>query len=86
VGNLRISYRVNQQEYSRLGLAISRRYGNAVQRNRLKRQLRNDFRTSDCHSMGIDMLIIPATNAKQMQSAGHDLLQAITQIRRQIAF
>jgi len=84
VGNLRIIYRTNQLEHCRLGLAVSRKYGNAVQRNRLKRQLRNTFRTSDCHAMGVDMLIIPATNAGQMQFPANDLMQAIATIRRKL--
>jgi len=65
-----------------LGLAVSRKYGNAVQRNKLKRQLRNTFRTSGCHAMGVDMLITPATNANRMQSAADHLMQAIAIIRR----
>jgi len=84
VGNLRIVYRLNQLEYSRLGLAVSRKYGNAVQRNKLKRQLRNYFRICDCHATGIDMLIIPATNASHMQHATTDFMQAITLIQRKV--
>jgi len=83
VGHLRIIYQANKLDYSRLGLAISRKYGNAVQRNRLKRQLRSYFRLCDCHSIGIDMLIIPATNANHMQDATNDLMQALMLIRRQ---
>jgi len=84
VGNLRIIYHFNQLEYCRLGLAISRKYGNAVQRNRLKRQLRNNFRLCDCHTMGVDMLIIPVVNANHMQYAANDLMQAISMIRRKV--
>jgi len=84
VDHLRIIYQTNQLDHSRLGLAVSRKYGNAVQRNRLKRQLRDYFRTCDCHSMGIDMLIIPATNANHMHEAAIDLMRAIKMIRRQL--
>ncbi|MFQ5344991.1 MAG: ribonuclease P protein component [Mariprofundus sp.] len=84
VGNLRIVYRSNKLEHCRLGLAVSRKYGNAVQRNRLKRQLRNTFRISECHTMGVDMLIIPACNADQMRSAANDLMRAIDSIQRRL--
>jgi len=84
MGHLRIIYQANQLGHSRLGLAVSRKYGNAVQRNRLKRQLRNYFRMCDCHSTGIDMLIIPVANANHMQNAANDLMQAVMLIRRKL--
>ncbi|MFQ5519333.1 MAG: ribonuclease P protein component [Mariprofundus sp.] len=83
VGNLRITYRPNQLGFSRLGFAVSRKYGNAVQRNYFKRQLRERFRTSDCHALGLDVLIIPATDAKRMVNVADDFLQALTIMHRQ---
>jgi len=85
VGQLRITYRANQLEYSRLGFAVSRKYGNAVQRNRFKRQLRNYFRTSGCHALGMDMLIIPASNASQMEYPTNDLRQGLALIQRKLS-
>jgi len=84
VGKLRITYRTNRLEYSRLGFAVSRKYGNAVQRNRFKRQLRDCFRSSDCHLMGLDLLIIPASNALQMEYPRHDFRQALALIQRKV--
>jgi ribonuclease P protein component len=41
---LRVHYRPNGRELSRLGLVVSRRVGDAVVRNRVKRLLREVFR------------------------------------------
>ncbi|MDQ6989322.1 MAG: ribonuclease P protein component [Mariprofundaceae bacterium] len=54
----------NHDGYARLGLAVSRKYGNAVQRNRLKRCLRSAFRQHDMRTLGMDILIIPSPKLK----------------------
>ncbi len=78
-GAFRLVYRLNHLGDSRLGLAVSRKYGNAVQRNRLKRQLRDVFRKSHL-TADVDILVIPSVNAAQMKNAAHDFTEALASI------
>ena len=81
--SIRLVYRFNNLGFSRLGLAVSRKFGNAIQRNRFKRQLREVFRTGDSRSRGIDILAIPRVNAASCMAAAHDFSEALAMIRDQ---
>ncbi|NOR72989.1 MAG: ribonuclease P protein component [Mariprofundaceae bacterium] len=60
VDNLRFIYRKNHLSHARLGLAVSRKYGNAVKRNALKRLLRERFRQHSVQAIPVDILAFPA--------------------------
>ena len=47
-----------EQDNSRLGLAVSRKYGNAVRRNRFKRIIRDQFRHTE-FKQSVDILVVP---------------------------
>jgi ribonuclease P protein component len=50
----------NAEGFARLGVAVSRRTGNAVFRNRIKRRLRDVFRRSrGLLPVGVDYVVVP---------------------------
>ncbi|MDX8414537.1 MAG: ribonuclease P protein component [Mariprofundales bacterium] len=74
---LRLVYRRNDRSHARLGLAVSRKYGNAVQRNRLKRMLRSAFRQHPICRCGWDILIMPQSPPSVLAKQGFSLANAL---------
>lgn len=61
---LRIWVTPNDAARTRLGISVGKRHGNAVQRNRFRRMIREAFRLSrDDLPAGIDVVCIPRENA-----------------------
>ena len=56
----------NGLEINRLGISVSKKVGNSVVRHRIKRIIRESFRTScDCWEDGCDIVIIARKEAKE---------------------
>ena len=65
-------------DHSRLGVTASRKYGNAVTRNKMKRKLREFFRVRQAFlSPPRDIVIIPKSRAQELSFA-----QIVTELER----
>ena len=69
----------NDDSRTRLGLAVSKRCGNSVQRNRLKRRLREAFRLSRAElPTGLDLVIQPRADTPIQLAALRQSLISLT--------
>jgi ribonuclease P protein component len=73
----------NDLPYLRLGLSVSRKYGGAVRRNRLRRLYREAFRlTRHLMPTGLDLILIPRGAGEATLA---DLLAALPKLVGQVA-
>ena len=68
LGDLIVRYLPNDLGHPRFGLTVSRRVGNAVTRNRVKRYLREAIRKQRKRIPGLDIVVIAKPSAKHCDS------------------
>ncbi len=77
----------NGLAWTRLGLSVSRKYGGAVARNRLRRLYREAFRLSKRDlPAGLDLVLIPRSpNEPELEALKQSLVNLVKQAARRLA-
>src|SRR5262245_49023414 len=78
--------RENELPYSRVGFSVSRKYGGAVQRNRLRRLFREAHRLIKAElPVGLDLVLIPRTQKEPtLAELQKSLLKLIKQAAKKL--
>jgi ribonuclease P protein component len=77
---------INEQQYARLGLTVSRAVGPAVVRNRWKRALREAFRLAQHELPPLDLVVIPRSGAEpDVGSIGRSLRALAARVQQKLA-
>jgi len=88
IGNwILVDIRVTQSPFSRLGIIVTKRYGNACQRNRFKRLAREAFRlVYPTFNFNFDVIVRPRSKALEatMQDIQEELFNFIEQSKKKL--
>ncbi len=70
---------VEETSGPRIGIVVSRRFGNAVERNRVKRRIREGFRRIAAQLPAVDIIILPRPACQRLgvEEFGRTLVAAI---------
>src|SRR5262249_14081241 len=76
----------NGLPHARLGLSVSRKFGKATERNRLRRLYREAFRLTRAElPVGLDIILIPRTSEQPtLQDLQHSLPRLVKQVARKL--
>ena len=76
----------NGLAYSRIGLSVSRKFGGAVQRNRLRRLYREAFRLlKEQLPLGLDLVLIPRSQAEPtLEEVKKSLQSLVKQVHKKL--
>jgi ribonuclease P protein component len=86
-GTLLVYVCENGLPYARLGLSVSRKYGRATRRNRLRRLFREAFRLTRAElPTGLDLVLIPrSTEEPALEALQASLRKLVPQAARKLA-
>lgn len=82
---LTLHWRANELGHPRLGLVVSRKFGNAVARNRFKRRLRELFRRNKAVAGPLDVLVLPAKKPDAAKATFEETQEAFLKLLRAAA-
>jgi len=72
----------NSREHARIGFAVSRKYGNSVQRHHLKRVFREVFRSHPIKFEPLDILMIPSRSFDSKANLYQDVTDILNRLMR----